>query len=696
MTVTQPHRSGPLVPREIASAAVVGATCAALAIMSVVIPFAAALSVLATVPMGLLAYRHRLRVVLAAMVAGCVIAFLITGLGGLMAVLNCAYIGGLSGVVKRRGRGMTTVVLSSVVAGMLIGALAIGSLLVMSRLRTLIFESITANVNGTVAILERVPGFRQSAADVKIVFATLLDYWPWLVMFYALTAIVSVSMVGWWALSLVLERLSGIPDVHKLDVPASDLTDAPNGAVPVMLHDVRFRYPDARKDALAPMSLSVDRGEHVAVTGANGSGKTTLMMILAGREPTSGTVQRPGAVGLGRPGGTALVLQHPESQVLGTRVADDVVWGLPPGMAVDVEHLLGEVGLAGMGERNTGGLSGGELQRLAIAAALARDPALLIADEVTSMVDQSGRESLRALLSELGDHRQTALVQITHYNSEADSADRVVSLTGSAGDVGMVQTAQAPTATVTDGQCRDRGTVGSGVPILQVEHVGHEYGAGTPWAKTALQDINLTVNEGDGVLIHGGNGSGKSTLAWIMAGLTTPTYGRALIGGAPAPERVGEVAVAFQAARLQLLRPRVDLEVASAAGFSYYDHRRVVAALATVGLDASLALRRIDQLSGGQMRRVALAGLLARNPRALILDEPLAGLDAASQIGLLGMLTDLRRNAGLTIVVISHDFAGLDELCPRILHLDHGFIQSADAMAPTTGATVAPPTGGVA
>jgi energy-coupling factor transport system ATP-binding protein len=102
----------------------------------------------------------------------------------------------------------------------------------------------------------------------------------------------------------------------------------------------------------------------------------------------------------------------------------------------------------------------------------------------------------------------------------------------------------------------------------------------------------------------------------------------------------------------------------------------VVAALATVGLDGSLASRRVDQLSGGQMRRVVIAGLLARWPKALILDEPLAGLDAASRRGLLRLLIDLRRNTGLTLMVISHDFAGLEELCPRILHLDKG-VQSA-------------------
>ncbi len=75
------------------------------------------------------------------------------------------------------------------------------------------------------------------------------------------------------------------------------------------------------------------------------------------------------------------------------------------------------------------------------------------------------------------------------------------------------------------------------------------------------------------------------------------------------------------------------------------------------------------------MRRVVLAGLLARSPRALILDEPLAGLDAASQRGLLRLLVDLRRERGLTVVVISHDFAGLEDACPRTLHLSNGTLQ---------------------
>ncbi len=667
-----PPRTGSLQPVEFAQAAVMAALCAAIAIIAVVVPFAAGLSLLGTVPMGLLAYRYRLRVLIAATVAGGLVAFLIAGMGGFMTVLNCAYIGGLTGIVKRRGRGTPTVIAAALVAGALFGAATVVALAVLTRLRHLMFESVTANITGLAAILARIPGMEGAAERLKADFATALDHWPYLFFVIGVFSITFVSLVGWWALSRVMSRLLGVPDVHKLE----SSTDAgPIVPVPLQLNDVRFRYPTSDHDALGPVSLSVQPGEHLAVTGANGSGKTTLMLVLSGREPTSGTMERPGAVGLGKLGGTAVVMQHPESQVLGTRVADDVVWGLPPGTATNVSQLLSEVGLDGLAERDTGGLSGGELQRLAVAAALAREPALLIADEVTSMVDQEGREGLMSVLSGLTRRHRTSLVHITHYNDEADAADRTVNLTGNAADnTRMVETTEAPSATPAVDHPR-------GAPVLEINGVSHEYGSGTPWAKTALTDLDFAVHEGDGVLIHGLNGSGKSTLAWIMAGLTMPTAGSCLLDGTPVSDQVGAVAISFQAARLQLMRSHVALEIASSAGFSMYDQAKVTEALITVGLDPTLAARRIDQLSGGQMRRVVLAGLLARSPRVLILDEPLAGLDAASQRGLLRLLVELRRRKGLTVVVISHDFAGLEELCPRILHLQDGVLATAPTAA---------------
>jgi len=649
------------------------ALSAATAIVAVVVPFAAGLSLLGTVPMGILAYRYRLRVLVAATIAGSLIAFLVAGMGGMMTVVECAYIGGLVGLVKRRNRGTPTVIVVGAFAGVAFGAVSIGALKVLARLRNLIFESITANVNGVARALSHVPYMQPVSERMKDGFPKVLTYWPWLIGGSSALGILIITLIGWWALSRVLTRLSKLSNLQKLDTPADDGVIAP---LPVRLHDATFRYPNADHDALGPVTLEVEPGEHVAITGVNGSGKTTLMLVLAGQPLASGTVERPGGVGLGRVGGTAVIMQHPESQVLGSRVADDVVWGLPPGQSIDVDKLLEEVGLDGLAERDTGGLSGGELQRLAVAAALAREPSLLIADEVTSMVDQPGRAALLGLLAGLRERHRMALVHITHYNNEADSAERIVNLTGTGAsdNTEMVELAPAPTATPS-------ADARSPVAVIEVDGVGHEYASGTPWATTALRDVSFDVNEGDGLLIHGGNGSGKSTLAWIMAGLTMPTTGSCLLDGRPVSDQVGAVAMSFQAARLQLLRGRVDREVASAAGFSPHDAGAVATALATVGLDASLATRPIEQLSGGQMRRVVLAGLLARSPRALILDEPLAGVDADSQRGLVRLLEDLRRRTGLTVIVISHDFAGLEDLCPRTLHLQDGVVQPAPARA---------------
>lgn len=650
-----------------------GALCSVTAIIAAVIPFAQGFGVLGTVPMGLLAYRFRPRVLIASAVAATVIAFLVSGLGSSAMVVDAAWVGGICGIVKRKGRGVPTVIVASLVAGFIWGAAWVGVFAVLTRLRQLIFGVLTANVNGVAAFLRWVH-LPQAAETLKRYVAEGLQYWPWLVLPYLVFVVVVVTLIGWSALSRLLERMGDIPDVHKLDPPD---VDGPAGAgvgpVPVRLDRVRFRYPRAAQDALREVSLEVRGGEHVAVTGANGSGKTTLMLILAGRQPTSGTVHRPGAVGLGELGGTALVLQHPKSQVLGTRVADDVVWGLPPDAKVDVSRLLREVGLEELAESDTSSLSGGQLQRLALAAALAREPALLIADEVTSMIDQQGRDTLLGVMSGLTKRHRTALVHITHFDNEAASADHTINLSESSDNTAVVGIVDAPVSSPAAHQRHNAGAI-------ELIGVGHEYASGTPWAKTALRDINFVAEQGDGVLIHGDNGSGKSTLGWIMAGLTVPTAGSCLIDGEPTHEHVGVVALAFQSARLQLMRSHVNLEVASAAGFSHRDEDRVAEALGLVGLQPALAQRRIDQLSGGQMRRVVLAGLLARSPRALILDEPLAGLDVASQRGLLKLLERLRREQGLTLVVISHDSIGMAGICPRTLHLRDGVLETV----PTT------------
>jgi energy-coupling factor transport system ATP-binding protein len=205
---------------------------------------------------------------------------------------------------------------------------------------------------------------------------------------------------------------------------------------------------------------------------------------------------------------------------------------------------------------------------------------------------------------------------------------------------------------------------------VRLRNVGHVYAHGTPWAHRALAGIDLDIEPGEGVVVTGPNGSGKSTLAWVLAGLVAPSEGEALLGERRMTERIGEVGIGFQHARLQLLRPTVLADVA-------YGTTRAVAreALARVGIDPdAMGRRRVDALSGGEQRRVALAGILARRPVLVVLDEPLAGLDAATRNVLEQVLASLRSERGVATIVVSHDQDAAAGLGERLVVLEQGRI----------------------
>ncbi len=210
--------------------------------------------------------------------------------------------------------------------------------------------------------------------------------------------------------------------------------------------------------------------------------------------------------------------------------------------------------------------------------------------------------------------------------------------------------------------------------VLRARGVSHTYAPRTPWAQPALHDIDIAVREADGVLVVGENGSGKTTLAWALAGLLKPTSGQCELDDQPVLGQVGRVALSFQHARLQLQRPTLLADVRGAGGV---DRAEAEKALALVGLDPEkFGPRPVEQLSGGQVRRAALAGLLARRPRVLILDEPFAGLDEEGRSGMFELLVGLRRD-GRTLVVISHDLHGLEQVCPTTIQLVDGRVIAA-------------------
>ncbi len=675
--------TGPLRPIELATAAVMAGVSVVLTVIGWLLPHLSLIAAFAVVPLGLVAYRYRLRAMVASAFAAALLSFLVAGTGTFSNIVECAAVGGLVGVAKRRKWSLASVTLGALIVGPILGAISVGLLAIFSSLRKLTLEQIRNTWKGISKILSSAPRLDSLVHRLNHFVDLAIQYWWITVLVLVILTTLWFTLLGWVVLGAVLERLNRVRATDRIDTrPTND----PVGPVPVSLHGVHFRYPGAAREALTDVSLDIGMGELIALLGDNGSGKSTLARLLAGRAPTEGEVVRPGDAGLGRAGGTAMIMQHPETQVLGVRVADDVVWGLHDGHGVDVPGLLDSVGLSGMEERETSTLSGGELQRLAVAAALARRPALLISDESTAMVDEEGRRLLTALLRDLPSSRRMAVVHVTHRHEEVAAADRSFRLAA-----GRLVTAPAENGSVGPSPNRLDDHAGAGqrsdpnpkAPVgeerprfeparLELLDVGHTYMVGSPWAQPALHDINFAIEPQDGVLIVGGNGSGKSTLAWIMAGVLRPSRGECLLGGRPITSQVGSVGLAFQHARLQLQRTTVGSDIRAAGA---PDDEAVAAALSAVGLAAEeFVPRRIEELSGGQQRRVALAGILARRPSLVVLDEPLAGLDEPGQDALLDVLASLRHLQGLSIVVISHDLGGVDRVCDRVVELKGGRI----------------------
>ena len=218
---------------------------------------------------------------------------------------------------------------------------------------------------------------------------------------------------------------------------------------------------------------------------------------------------------------------------------------------------------------------------------------------------------------------------------------------------------------------------------ITAEKLKYEYMPGTPFAQVAVNEVDFTIEDGSFVGVIGHTGSGKSTLIQLLAGLLKPTSGKVYLDGEDINEKGYDkkklrrkIGVLFQYPEYQLFEESVAKDIAfgpEKAGFDAVEvDKKVREAMRLVGLDyEKFASKSPFELSGGQKRKVAIAGVLATQPQILILDEPIAGLDPKGREELMSMVRELNTN-GTTIIMISHNMDDLAEYTTRVLAMNKG------------------------
>ncbi|WP_028263463.1 ABC transporter ATP-binding protein [Atopobium fossor] len=460
--------------------------------------------------------------------------------------------------------------------------------------------------------------------------------------------------------------------------------------------DVSYSYKKAYENAnvLHGVNLTVAPGERVCIVGANGSGKSTLLRLANGTiRPSSGYVllnEQPildlGSVELHRHVG--LVRQDPTLQIVSSLVWDEVCFG-PQNIGLDAEEISQRctdalicVGLAQYKQRSTYSLSGGEQQRLALASVLAMQPEYMLLDEITTHLDLVSRQSVREIIDGLV-HSGMGVVEVSHYVQDIQKADKVVLLehgcvTWQGMPYELLQSSEllqrsclvgASTLSIHGDESSLKSVVAArplSTPVLQAKQVGVD---------GVIHNASLEIYKGDMQLIAGKSGAGKSTLAQVLAGLIEPDAGE--VTYVHAEVKPGDVGLAFQRTAEQLFCDTVLEDVMFGPlqqGLSESEaHKCAIDALQLLSIDATLFERSPFDVSGGQARRVALAGILALQTEVFIFDEPTAGLDARGREELRCVVSELC-NKGHAVIVVTHDIEEWLTQATKVMLLDDGCV----------------------
>lgn len=466
----------------------------------------------------------------------------------------------------------------------------------------------------------------------------------------------------------------------------------------VSLQKVRFSYDGGKTWILDGIDLEIAYGQRIAIIGKNGSGKSTLSKIIAGlSSPDSGIVTLCGikvfeannvdskAYQKARESIGAL-FQSPEDQIVTTVVEDDVAFGLEnlcaskEFMKQNISNALRAVNMENHRFSDPSNMSGGQQQRVAIASSIATKSKLLVLDEPTSMLDSCAKEDVNKLFNKL-QTSGTTIVQVTHKISECKNADRILMLeNGKLRDVSLLEldeffTEKSPAVIESKSMTENAKKSNTAIEIsnLNVSYTNSQ--------SPIIRDYSLSVKSGEIVAIMGKNGCGKSTLAKAICALIKYDSGSICVNGIKISEKTSKsqmreirknIGYVMQLPEQQLFAQTVFEDVAYGPknfGLEGRElHSRVLNALKSLHIE-HLAQKSPFELSGGQQRLAAIAGVLACNPKILVLDEPTAGLDFEYAKIVLKILSDLH-NKGITIIVITHDLNEAKSLGARIVTLE--------------------------
>ncbi len=387
MLVTDP--SPRLSPAELAEAAVLADLAVVAVLLARLSPFAGFTTVIGAIPFAVLGLRRGTRTVVVSFFVAVILVFLLAGFSASTQVIVMAVLGGLVGRGIASGWSRTRMVLTAVGIGWtIVASLTVVFLWMFAGLRELNLEAARVQWTGISRGLNAI-GLDAFVDVVDPRIDWIIQHWY--ISIPAFQLVISFFVTGF------IVRV-GRPVVGRVQRAFGD-RPPPSAALTEL----------AQQLASTP-GLTV-------VTGPNGVGKSTLLRAMAGN-----------AGGLGQSGGTAVIGQRPESQVIGVRVDDDLAWGMTQRpLLAERSAALELVGLTGFEERETGSLSGGELQRLALASAVLRTPRLLLSDESTAMIDPAGRTIVLDVLRRLADGGVT-VVHASHLDADAAIADRVVEL----------------------------------------------------------------------------------------------------------------------------------------------------------------------------------------------------------------------------------------------------------------------------